>query len=493
MKFLDETGLKFIATKIKELRDSLNNKVDKATGKDLSTNDYTNEAKAKVDAIPADPKYTDTVQDLSGYAKKSEIKGILGVDEYDDLLTDNSFENKYLNTKIESKVDWRAEFFPRGVYFFRITNYNGAPERNNDFIVMTSYNATVDIFNESFQMHSRIIEQVAISLNTGKIYERYMDAGTNKYLNIEYGRPSDNSCVVYGIRGRWTNWKEITKDFAMKNDITKAISTLTTFKKEIVTSLPSTGKDNVFYLLKDANGKDNNNYLEYLWINNKWEMVGSTQVDLSEYLKKSNVFDNKTFNGDYEKLKNIPFSAQQGVLLWDRLDRIAPYGELDLSKMVTKISIQDREPVQDSELQGILLSGALDELFLRTTKLNERKANKTEIKTKLSEMTDDATHRLVTDAEKTTWSEKVNNDQLFVKESYEEQKKKYGDEKLIPTVKFIIDRFNGFEKSIRTWAINFITTRLKYYKQQVILTQSEYDALSSTDKNDASKIYFIKE
>lgn len=476
MKFLDETGLKFIATKIKELRDSLTNKVDKVTGKDLSTNDYTNEAKAKVDAIPADPKYTDTVQDLSWYALKDESYEVI------------------FSKKIEPYIGWNEEFFPSGAYIYRMfNNTEGTPEKGcYDFIVFTAFNAVIDDDLKITKVHSDIVEQVAVSLKSGRIYERYIDLRYNK--NIKYGMSSHKGIIdIPGIRGRWTNWQEITKDFAMKEDIAKAISTLTTFKKEIVTSLPSTGQDNVFYLLKDTNGKDNNNYLEYLWINNKWEMVGSTQVDLSEYLKKSNVFDNKTFNGDYEKLKNIPFSAQQGVLLWDRLDRIAPYGELDLSKMVTKISIQDREPVQDSELQGILLSGALDELFLRTTKLNERKADKTEIKTKLSEMTDDATHRLVTDAEKTTWSEKVNNDQLFVKESYEEQKKKYGDEKLIPTVKFIIDRFNGLEKSIRTWAINFITTRLKYYKQQVILTQSEYDALSSTDKNDASKIYFIKE
>lgn len=73
MKFLDETGLKFIATKFKELRDSLTNKVDKVENKQLSSNDYTNEAKAKVDAIPKDPKYTDTVQDLSGYAKKEDV------------------------------------------------------------------------------------------------------------------------------------------------------------------------------------------------------------------------------------------------------------------------------------------------------------------------------------------------------------------------------------------------------------------------------------
>lgn len=36
-------------------------KVDKVEGKGLSTHDYNGEAKAKVDAIPPDPKYTDTV------------------------------------------------------------------------------------------------------------------------------------------------------------------------------------------------------------------------------------------------------------------------------------------------------------------------------------------------------------------------------------------------------------------------------------------------
>ena len=40
--------------------EALNNKVDKETGKGLSTNDFTDSDKAKVDAIPADPKYTDT-------------------------------------------------------------------------------------------------------------------------------------------------------------------------------------------------------------------------------------------------------------------------------------------------------------------------------------------------------------------------------------------------------------------------------------------------
>lgn len=46
-------------------------KVDKVAGKGLSTHDYDDEAKDKVDAIPPNPKYTDTVPDMSKYATLS--------------------------------------------------------------------------------------------------------------------------------------------------------------------------------------------------------------------------------------------------------------------------------------------------------------------------------------------------------------------------------------------------------------------------------------
>ena len=43
----------------------LDKKVDKVSGKGLSTNDFTDAAKQKVDAIPSDPKYTDTTYKLA--------------------------------------------------------------------------------------------------------------------------------------------------------------------------------------------------------------------------------------------------------------------------------------------------------------------------------------------------------------------------------------------------------------------------------------------
>lgn len=73
MKTLGQNGLNFIANKYKELRTALSKKVDEIDGKSLSTNDYDNTAKSKVDAIPSNPKYTDTTYDLSKYAEKSDI------------------------------------------------------------------------------------------------------------------------------------------------------------------------------------------------------------------------------------------------------------------------------------------------------------------------------------------------------------------------------------------------------------------------------------
>ena len=65
-----------------------NGKVDKVTDKGLSSNDYTAAAKAKVDAIPANPKYTDTVYDDT--ALKERVATIEGKESAWDAKSDFS-------------------------------------------------------------------------------------------------------------------------------------------------------------------------------------------------------------------------------------------------------------------------------------------------------------------------------------------------------------------------------------------------------------------
>lgn len=57
----------------------------------------------------------------------------------------------------------------------------------------------------------------------------------------------------------------------------------------LVDALPSTGEDNIIYLIPAEKADDKNYKNEYMWINNQWELIGSTSVDLSEYAKTATV------------------------------------------------------------------------------------------------------------------------------------------------------------------------------------------------------------
>lgn len=78
------------------------------------------------------------------------------------------------------------------------------------------------------------------------------------------------------------------KTFKTEAEIQELINNSTKLKKEVITSLPATGKEDVIYLLKNKNDT-NNVYTEYMWIDGKWEIIGDTKVDLSEYLKIVNL------------------------------------------------------------------------------------------------------------------------------------------------------------------------------------------------------------
>lgn len=84
------------------LASALAGKVDKVTGKGLSTNDYTNAAKAKVDAIPADPKYTDTVYDDT--AVKSRLSTVEGKLNGSGAVTFSAVTTDSLTTEGEVEI-----------------------------------------------------------------------------------------------------------------------------------------------------------------------------------------------------------------------------------------------------------------------------------------------------------------------------------------------------------------------------------------------------
>lgn len=77
--------------------------------------------------------------------------------------------------------------------------------------------------------------------------------------------------------------------------ITNAISGIQGISYEVVQTLPATGEAGVIYLLANS-GSGQNIYDEYIWTNNKYERLGTTDVDLSGYQPKMDAITNGQIN-----------------------------------------------------------------------------------------------------------------------------------------------------------------------------------------------------
>jgi uncharacterized protein YoxC len=74
----------------------------------------------------------------------------------------------------------------------------------------------------------------------------------------------------------------------VQNAILKALTGYTKLNIEIVSALPTKGVFGTFYFVPNE-GTGNNVYNEYLWYNDKWEMLGTKEIDLSGYAKKTDL------------------------------------------------------------------------------------------------------------------------------------------------------------------------------------------------------------
>ena len=58
-------------------------------------------------------------------------------------------------------------------------------------------------------------------------------------------------------------------------------------KVVVVETLPTTGEADILYLVPKTTTGTNNVFEEYLYVNNNWELIGTTDIDLSNYIQKS--------------------------------------------------------------------------------------------------------------------------------------------------------------------------------------------------------------
>lgn len=85
------------------------------------------------------------------------------------------------------------------------------------------------------------------------------------------------------------NAKLLTSD-AIQFLINQAIASVSTISFQVVQTLPvSDIQTNVIYLVLKNPTEQDNLYNEWIYVNNNWELIGSTEVDLSNYYTKAEV------------------------------------------------------------------------------------------------------------------------------------------------------------------------------------------------------------
>lgn len=100
-----------------------------------------------------------------------------------------------------------------------------------------------------------------------------------------------------------TSTVENLTNYYSKSEVNGLVNAISKFSALIVTTLPTSNiSTTTIYLIAKTDSEANDYYDEYLYINNAWEMIGNTKIDLSNYYTKGEI---STILGDYAKANAV--------------------------------------------------------------------------------------------------------------------------------------------------------------------------------------------
>lgn len=130
------------------------------------------------------------------------------------------------------------------------------------------------------------------------------------------------------------NLEMILASKATKEEVDNRFDNFSSLDIQIVDSLPAEGSSTSIYLLQVASGIIGNLYEEYLYVNNKWEMIGAKEVDLSEYATKSSLASVAT-SGNFNELNNKPAITTQNTITNFWVGTQADYNAITTKEVTT--------------------------------------------------------------------------------------------------------------------------------------------------------------
>lgn len=310
MKYLDENGLLYYTQKIKTW---LGGKVDKIDGKGLSANDYTTTEKTKLAGIASgaevnvQPNWDETDTTSDAYIRNKPVIPD-GAVIYHNLgqNTDGAIDQKVVTDNLNAKVPNTRKVNNKALS-------SDIELGGSDIVIGGGGDWKVLTVLEGFQnLGSAMGDKVDKVSGKGLSTNDYTTTEKNKLAGIASGAEvnvqsdwnqttttaddyiKNKPAIDTSMSGTSTN---LVQNKVIKAYVDNAISGVTQFDIQVVTTLPTTGVKGVIYLKAHSHGTGDV-YDEYIWTGSAYEKIGNTDIDLSGYVQTSRTINGKALTSN---------------------------------------------------------------------------------------------------------------------------------------------------------------------------------------------------
>lgn len=163
-------------------------------------------------------------------------------------------------------------------------------------------------------------------------------------------------------------------DSNIKIYIKEQINNIEHFRREIVDVLPLVGKSDILYMVLKE-GSEGDIYNEYIWVDTKYELVGTTATDLSDYYKKneiSELLNNKVDKVSGKQLSTNDYTTEEKT----KLANLENYNDSEIKNSL--LELNNKSTALESSVS--VINENIEDLQLENEELNS-KVNEIEHKT----------------------------------------------------------------------------------------------------------------
>lgn len=230
-----------------------------------------------------------------------------------------------------------------------------------------------------------------------KIYfpDAYSKYGEH-YLALTSDIPDVSSFITSSVNNLVNYYKK--SETYTQSEVNSLINAITTINIQVVQTLPTEdiSTTTIYLLPKESPPGALNYYDEYIYVSNKWELIGTTELDLTNYFTKT------------ESINKFVDKSSNQVLTGSKSWAVNGF---------TTLTINKGEENTGGSIAAVRRSGSQAPVDITVYKVGEISYNgqtlalpeaasgtialTSDIPEALSDLADDSMHRLVTDAEKT--------------------------------------------------------------------------------------------